>query len=357
MTRTTRRRRRQFGSIRKLRSGRHQARYRAPDGEMLTLGTYATRTEADEALALVQASMATGTWHDRSKGERPLGDYAEDLVDSRTDLAPGTRELYRRLLREWVDAPLTVRGGRGQVRVINLGARRIGDLTPPDIREWHGAVHAEALRRAEARHRRAHTSQKRINQAIRSWAAEQRIAVKATGRIPAAVREAWERSGGPATMAPPALPPNAGETETAHAYRFLRMVLAHATEDGLIPANPCKVKNAGQADERARSERVPATPSEIAVIAQHMPERYRAAVWVAAFSGLRAGELFALQRKHFNPHTGEIRVVRALERSGTGRRFGPGKSRAARRTVTIGEPALSHLIGHLQHFTQQTRTP
>ncbi|MEE6294716.1 tyrosine-type recombinase/integrase [Georgenia wangjunii] len=318
---------------------------------MVALGTFATRAEADDAIAVAQAGMATGTWHDTRNGDRSLAEYIDHLIDTRGELRDRTRALYRRLLTEWVDAPLQSVASRGAARVVHLGARHLSDLASADIREWHAAVQAEARRRAVDRHHRAQTSPKQTNSAIRTWARTQGHTVADTGRISAHLRDSWERAGSPAKTPPTPPPMNAGSTETAQAYRLVHMALAHAVEDGLIRANPCKIKNAGQGDERDRAERVPATAEQVARIADHMPDRYRAAIWVAALSGLRAGELFALQRKHVDLRSGELRVVQALEAPGNGRLFGPVKSAAGRRTVTISEPALSHLAAHMDEFT------
>ena len=45
---TTRRHRRASGAVRKLPSGRWQARYTGPDGALRTLGTFPTKAEADQ---------------------------------------------------------------------------------------------------------------------------------------------------------------------------------------------------------------------------------------------------------------------------------------------------------------------
>ena len=53
--------RRQFGKVRVLASGRHQARYKGPDGrERAAPRTFATSDEADQFLALMDGEMASG---------------------------------------------------------------------------------------------------------------------------------------------------------------------------------------------------------------------------------------------------------------------------------------------------------
>lgn len=337
-----------WGSVRQMPSGRWQARYTAPDRSKKTLGTFATKRDAREALARQRVAIAGGTWRDPDSGRITLADYVEGWIESRADIEESTRALHGRLLRTWIatDVKLPERGGRA--RTIDLGTRPVGTITAPDIRDWHRAVVVTSRRRAVDRYARAATSPRATNRAIRAWAAEQSLAVSPTGRIPAAVRATWEAAGGPSRLSVVAPPINAGETEASQAYRLLHAALTVAVADGLLLANPCKIKNAGVA--RA-PERVPATVTQIAAIADAVPARYKAAVWVAAFSAVRFGELFALQRKHFDPVTKKIRVERAVQTTGAGRVFGPPKSVAGSRSVTIEEPALGHLLAHLEDFS------
>lgn len=56
--------RRASGALRRLSSGRWQARYTSQDGLQRTLGTFETKAEADLALADETSRMAHGQWHD-----------------------------------------------------------------------------------------------------------------------------------------------------------------------------------------------------------------------------------------------------------------------------------------------------
>src|SRR5690348_14715691 len=90
--------RRQFGRVRKLPSGRWQARYPAPDGEDRSLGTFATKAAANQALAQMELQMASGTWLDPSRREQTLASYATSWLETRS-LRPRTRESYEDQLR------------------------------------------------------------------------------------------------------------------------------------------------------------------------------------------------------------------------------------------------------------------
>lgn len=85
-----------------------------------------------------------------------------------------------------------------------------------------------------------------------------------------------------------------GQTRMEQAYRLLHTIMAEAVRDGVIGRNPCNIKNAGGS---RTAERKPATMEELDMIAANMPERYRAFVYVAAWSGLRFSELAGLRRR------------------------------------------------------------
>jgi integrase len=78
----------------------------------------------------------------------------------------------------------------------------------------------------------------------------------------------------------------------AKAYRLLSRILGAAVEAGYLLRNPCTVKGAGQ--ERAPEMRF-ATVAQVAALADAIGPRYRALVLVAAYGGLRWGELVGLR--------------------------------------------------------------
>ena len=80
----------------------------------------------------------------------------------------------------------------------------------------------------------------------------------------------------------------------AKAYRLLSRILGTAAEGGYLLRNPCTVKGAGQ--ERAPEMRF-ATVAQVTALADAIGARYRALVLVAAYGGLRWGELVGLKDK------------------------------------------------------------
>ncbi|CCH77760.1 Putative prophage phiRv2 integrase (fragment) [Nostocoides japonicum T1-X7] len=83
-----------------------------------------------------------------------------------------------------------------------------------------------------------------------------------------------------------------------------------------------------------------------------MPDRYAAAVHVAAWSGLRGGELFALARRDVDLTRGTLRVRRALvELVGKPTTYGPPKSEAGNRLVHLPRSVVDVLADHMDTYT------
>jgi integrase len=115
-------RRRRFGAIRRLPSGRYQARYPGPDGIMRPAPkTFATIGDADDWLAEKQTEVKNGEWRDPDAGGVNFKVYADKWVEDR-ELGVLTRDLYRYLL----DSHL----------LPTFGADNLDDITPPRVRAW-----------------------------------------------------------------------------------------------------------------------------------------------------------------------------------------------------------------------------
>jgi integrase len=113
---------RNFGRLRKLPSGRFQARYLGPDGvDRPAPVTFATKRDADDWLAERQAEVRGGEWQDPEVGAVNFETYASQWVVER-GLRPTTAELYRRLLRLHI--------------LPTFGARDLDEITPPRVRSW-----------------------------------------------------------------------------------------------------------------------------------------------------------------------------------------------------------------------------
>jgi integrase len=96
-------RQRRFGTIRRLPSGRYQARYPGPDGVRRTADdTFATKTEAQDWLTLKEAEILEDDWIDPEAAEVLVPDYAATWIDERPGLRPKTILIYRGLLRKHI---------------------------------------------------------------------------------------------------------------------------------------------------------------------------------------------------------------------------------------------------------------
>jgi integrase len=134
----------------------------------------------------------------------------------------------------------------------------------------------------------------------------------------------------------------------AKIYRLLHAMLETAVADELIVRNPCVLKGAS-VDQS--SERPVASVAEVLALADAVGPRYRALILTATMTGLRLGELLALRRRHVDMLHAEITVTEQLHELSDGRQiFGPPKSAAGQRTVTIPPPVVAELEAHLAQF-------
>lgn len=126
--------RRQFGSVRRLPSGRWQARYRADERTTVTAPrTFATKLDAQRWLAGVEADRLRGRWLAPSAGAVTLNDYARRWLDSHARIGRRTREIYEAQLRLHI-LPTITEG------VPALGPAQLKDLTPELVRRWYAAL-------------------------------------------------------------------------------------------------------------------------------------------------------------------------------------------------------------------------
>lgn len=269
--------RRQFGSVRRLPSGKYQASYVGPSGARQPApDTFRTRADANRWLALVEADLSRGTWVDDRAALVTFGAYARAVLRDSPKVGARWRETCERNLRLHL-APLLDVPLRG--------------LTPTRVREWYAA----ALR-------------------------------------------------GPG-----------GRTSIAQSYRLLRMVMNTAVREGLMVRNPCLIPGAGVV--RA-AERPVASPAQVVALVEAINPRYRTAVLIAAWCGLRRGEIAGLLVEDVNLTARTITVRRnrvELLSSPTGASDADPKTQAGRRTVAIPPHVVPVLRLHLEQYAGQER--
>ena len=127
---------RRFGNVRKRESGRYQVRYPGPDGRTRTAPqTFATKTEAERALTLIEAQILSGNWTDPERAKVKLGAYAALWLEQCQGPRPRTRELYAWLLRKHIDPHL------GKVSLDKLSTPIIRAWLTPSLRPGLGRLH------------------------------------------------------------------------------------------------------------------------------------------------------------------------------------------------------------------------
>ncbi|AIJ21808.1 tyrosine-type recombinase/integrase [Amycolatopsis methanolica] len=140
------------------------------------------------------------------------------------------------------------------------------------------------------------------------------------------------------------------EDRTAKAYRLVRSMFTTAVDDGRIKRNPCRIKGA---DQHRTPERPHASIEEVYRLADLMPRRYRFLILLAAFSGLRWGELIALRVRDLDRVNMVARVARRTAELRSGRLdVGPTKSAAGVRTVALPRFLADELAEHLAEFAE-----
>ncbi len=121
-----------------------------------------------------------------------------------------------------------------------------------------------------------------------------------------------------------------------------------AVADEMILRNPCQIAKAGV--ERAR-ERPVATVAQVSALADAILPRFRVLVLLAAWCGLRRGELLALQRGDLDLERGTVRVERSMQQLIHGELVvGPPNSDAGQRVVAVPPHLMPELRDHLEHF-------
>ncbi len=130
-------------------------------------------------------------------------------------------------------------------------------------------------------------------------------------------------------------------------YRLLATCLTAAVDEGLLRQTPCRKINL----PRARTdERVFLTVEQVEQLLVEVPERYQALVVVAYLTGLRWSELAGLRVKRLDLLRARLEVVEVAQEAKGKVTFGPPKSRASRRVVTLPAAAVDALAAHLARW-------
>ena len=267
------------GAVRKLPSGRWQARFRGTDGVLRAAPmTYANRKDAETWLKVQDADVARGTWRppatDNTTSKILLRDFGRDWIESRRGktgepLRLSTRKTYL-----------------GQLQLIEpaLGKIALANITPAMVSKWYSGLDP------------AHASR------------------------------------------------------NVNTYKMLKSMMESARKNRAIAENPCTEKYTRPS---RRKEIKIATPDEVITIANNVQPRLRAAVIIAAWTGVRQGELRELRRMDVNLKHGTLNIQRAVSRSRdeNGKYIvGEPKTEAGKRVVNIPPHIMPDVEQHLKKF-------
>jgi hypothetical protein len=128
-------RRRRFGSVRRLPSGRWQARYRTSDGRQHTAPeTFATKADATRHLAQVETDLSQGQWSNPRLDRTAFAQWAARWGATTVNLRANTRATYRNLLRRYL--------------LPTFGPMRLADLDAMAVRAWLAELERDGVGRA-----------------------------------------------------------------------------------------------------------------------------------------------------------------------------------------------------------------
>lgn len=282
------------GSVTLTRTGNYQARYTDPHGKRRVAvdpktgrGTFRLKADAEQALARVLTAIENNTWD-------VLDDSVTDGVDPKTITLRQASALYleSRVNRQgrslspntYRDYPLLI-----DKVLTDLADKPIRSIRARDVERWWSAQVATA--------------------------AERRKSQKKGGTL----------------------------SQASKSYSHLKSVMTYAMKRKWIRENPCDIEGAGNYTPAVEPD-MP-TEAEVGLMIQFAEEPMRTIVALAAYCGLRKGEILELRRKDF--HSEEradgktywfVTVTRAVVWDGENNPIpSPPKTRSSIRTLALGK--------------------
>ncbi len=135
----------------------------------------------------------------------------------------------------------------------------------------------------------------------------------------------------------------------SHAYSLLKSIFRTAVAHRLVTESPVAVE--GATARSTPKDITLLTVAQVQALADAMPARHRLLVLLAAWCGLRFGELTGLRRRDINLDQESISVEQAAVTVGGARLITTPKSAAGRRTVYLPPHVIADLHHHLASFT------
>lgn len=208
--------------------------------------------------------MVRGAWKAPRNSRMSVDAYGRKWIEQRESLKATTRREYELRWRNHI-GPF-------------IGVRRLDEVTPDAVRDWHAGTKARLTAELEAKDAERRAKEKKAAKGARK------------DRRPRQLTQASVRD---------------GSATAARAYRLLHAVFATAEEDDLVAANPCRIR--GVATHKPAERPVLSIP-EVLALADEVPDRYRALVHLLVWSGVRIGEASDLQRRDLDLTPGHASV-------------------------------------------------
>lgn len=283
-------------SKRKTKRGedRFDVLYRGPDGRELSR-TFRTRPDARMFEDDQRYAMRKGLWVDPADGRTSLAQWSDEWLSTTIHLAASSMRIHAdnmrlHVLPDVVDAT-------GAVRSAGLGGHQLGRLTTTQLTAWLSALTSKP--------------------------------------------KAAPGAGGTARRSEALSPASVHQ-----AYRTLHVCLEAAVGRGRIGRNPLDgVKPPLIVGGQMRFLQV----HEVERLADEVGPTYRALVLVAAYCGLRIGELLALRWENLDLIARTIRVVEQLDADAGHGVTKPPKTFAGRRSVPLPAFVADALRDHDQY--------
>ncbi|MFT5204047.1 MAG: integrase [Candidatus Aldehydirespiratoraceae bacterium] len=136
------------------------------------------------------------------------------------------------------------------------------------------------------------------------------------------------------------------------AYQLLAKILSAAVDAGLLASSPCR-RITLPAKERKEMRFL--TAEEVGWLADTIHPRYRALVLIAAYGGLRIGELAGLRPQRVNLLKSTVDIVEIVVEIRGKITTGPPKTKASRRTITLPRSVTAELEAHLREHSSPQR--
>lgn len=304
-------RRETWGSLRKLPSGRWQARYPAPDGE-----TYTARTDDDKPLTFLTKT------------------------DARTWLAGVHAQIAR---HEW-ESPTSL-ATRRRAQAAAEKARSIDFAEYSD--RWVTMIRTEPKKNGK----------QRAVGTVRSYKSKvDGYLVPEFGDLPLReidaerIRQLMLRLD---TIPSPLNPKSKFNGVSRPVLTVLMMILRRAVRDGIIPAIPVVAMPRQEVvikDVDSSTEEDVATPAQVEELYDATPHQWALMVLLAAWCQLRRAECLGLQRRDIEwlHDGGAILHVRRQLSANTGDYSSELKSEAGKRSLAIPRVMLQRLKDHLR---------